>query len=72
MIIKMEKCWDLMHYCVLMHWGIHLLLYDSTNAYSTRQRNDHYVYHNAAKTMVWLTVVSQLRDCGTCMDSFVI
>ena len=30
-----------------MHWEIPLLFYDSTNAYVTRQGNDHYDYHNA-------------------------
>ena len=52
MIMKMEKCWDLMHYCVLLHRGIPLLLHDSTNAYATRQGNDLYIYHNALVTVV--------------------
>ena len=37
MMMKMDKCWDLMHYFVLMHRGIPLLLHDSTDAYGTRQ-----------------------------------
>ena len=48
MITKMEKYWNLMHYCVLLHRGLH----DSTNAYATRQGNDLYVYHNAVVTVV--------------------
>ena len=35
-----------MHYCVLMHQEIPLLLHVSTNAYTTRQGNNYYVYHN--------------------------
>ena len=43
MIIKMEKCCDIMPYCVLMHRGIPLLHNDSMDAYvyATRQENDH-------------------------------
>ena len=52
MIMKMEKCWDFMHYCVFMHWRIPIFLHDSTNAYTTRQENVHYVYHNAIVTVV--------------------
>ena len=37
-----------MDYCVLMYWGIPILIYDSTDAYATRQGNNHYIYHNAA------------------------
>ena len=37
-----------MHYYVLMHRGIPL--YDSTDTYVTRQKNDHYGYHNAVMT----------------------
>ena len=48
MILKMEKCWDFMHYCVLMHWGIALCLHNGTNVYTNEERNDHYVLHNAA------------------------
>ena len=48
MIMKMEKYWNLMHYCVFMHRGIPLLLHNSTDTYTMRQGNDHYVYHNAA------------------------
>ena len=39
-----------MYYCVLMHWGIPLILHDSTDAYVMRQENDHYAYHNVAIT----------------------
>ena len=35
-----------MDYCEFMHWEIPLFLHDSTYAYTTRQRNVHYVYHN--------------------------
>ena len=47
----MEKCWNLIHYCVLMHRGILLFLHDSSDTYATRQRNVHYVCHNAAVTI---------------------
>ena len=47
-IIKMERYWDLIHYCVLMHRGITLFLYDSTDAYANRQGNDHYVWYSVA------------------------
>ena len=50
MIMKMEKYWDLMHYCVLMHWGIPFTLHDNTDAYVTRQENNHYGYNNAMMT----------------------
>ena len=40
-----------MHYCVLMHRGLSLILHDSTDVYATRQGKDHYVYHNAAVTV---------------------
>ena len=40
----------LMHYCVFMHWGILFLFHNSTDAHTTKQGNDHYVYHNAAMT----------------------
>ena len=50
MIMKIEKYWDLMHYCVLMHRAISVLLHDSTDASATRQGNDHYVY-NASLTV---------------------
>ena len=40
-----------MHYCVLMHRGISLLLHDNTDAYATRLGNDHYVYHNVVVTV---------------------
>ena len=40
---EMKKCRGLVHYCVLMHWGIPFILHDSTDAYATRQENDHYV-----------------------------
>ena len=36
-----------MHYSVLMH-----LLHDNTDAYATRQGNDHYVYHNVVVMVV--------------------
>ena len=49
--MKIEKCWDLMHYCMLMHSGIPHIFYNSTDAYATRQRNDHYVYHNGVVTV---------------------
>ena len=51
MIIKVEKCWDLMHYCVLMHRGIPLFLHDRTNVYTTRQGNVYYVCHNPVVTV---------------------
>ena len=41
-----KKCWELMHYCVFMHRGMPLILHNSTNAYVTRQGNDHYVYYH--------------------------
>ena len=31
--MKMEKYWDLMHYCVLMHRGMPLILHNSTDVY---------------------------------------
>ena len=37
-----------MYFCVLMRWGIPLILHCSTDAYAARQGNDHYVYHNVA------------------------
>ena len=36
-----------MHYCVLMHRGIPLLIQDSTDVYATKQGNNYYIYHNA-------------------------
>ena len=50
MIMKMEKYWDLMYYCVLMHWGIPLILHDNMDSYVSRQKNDHCGYHDAAMT----------------------
>ena len=43
--MEMEKYWDLMHYCVLMHREIPLFLHDSTNANATRQENDHLMHY---------------------------
>ena len=42
----------MLNYCVFMHQGIPLLFHDSTDAYATRQENDHYVYHNVVMTVV--------------------
>ena len=39
-----------MYYCVLMYWGIPLILYDSMDPNVTMQKNDHYGYHNVAIT----------------------
>ena len=33
---------------MFMHGEISLFLHDSTNAYTTRQGSNHYVYHNVA------------------------
>ena len=30
-----------------MHWGIPIFLHDGTDTFTTRQKNDHYVLHNA-------------------------
>ena len=40
-----------MHYCVLMYWGIPLLIHDSTVMYAIRQGNNYYISHNAAVTV---------------------
>ena len=47
MIMKKEKCSELVHHCVYMHSGI-LPFYDGTDDYVTRQKINHYGYHNAA------------------------
>ena len=47
MIMKKEKCWDLLHHYVYMHRGIPTF-YDGTDAFVTRKENDHYVYHTVA------------------------
>ena len=59
MIMKMEECWDLMDYCVFMHWGIPIFKMVQTRV--MRQENDHYGYHNAA-------MASRKNDhCGSCI-----
>ena len=48
MIMKKEKCWDLLHHYVYMHRGIPTF-YDGTDAYVTRKENDQYVYRTVAR-----------------------
>ena len=55
MIMKKEKCWDLLHHYVYMHRGIPTF-YDGTDAYVTRKENDHYVYPNAATVAIFKRV----------------
>ena len=56
-----------MHYCVLMYGGISLLIHDSTDAYATRQGNNHYIYHNATVSVAipneYLTSTAT-RECS--------
>ena len=40
-----------MHHCVL-HASGNLPFYDGTDTYVMRQKNDHYVYHNAATVTI--------------------
>ena len=48
--------------------GISLLLHDSMDAYATRQGSDHYVYHNAAMTIIilnWCPASTATRECSS-------
>ena len=40
-----------MHHCAFMHPGIPLF-YDDTDTYTTRQKNDHHVNHNATTVTI--------------------
>ena len=46
-----------MHHCSFMHPGIPLF-YNDIDTYTTRQKNDHHVYHNA-------TTVAMPSGCPT-------
>ena len=50
-----------MHHCVFMHQVI-AFFYDGTDAYTMRQKNDHYVYHND-------TTVAAPNECPTSTTS---
>ena len=65
--MKLEKCWDLMHYCVFMHWRILLFLHDSMDAYTTKQGNVHYIYHNVVVTVAipnWCLTSTTPGECS--------
>ena len=49
MIMKNEKCWNLMYHGVFMRQVIPPF-YNGTDVYVTRQENVHYGYHNIATT----------------------
>ena len=56
-----------MHYCVLMHQEISLLLHDSTDVYATSLENDHYVYHNVVVTVAisnGCPTSTTIRECS--------
>ena len=50
-----------MHHCVFMHQGI-AFFYDGTDAYTSRKKNDNYVYHND-------TTVATPNECPTSKTS---
>ena len=63
-----EKCWFLMHHCAFMHPGIPLF-YDDTDTYTTRQKNDHHVYHNATTVAMpsWCSPSTALENAHLTM-----
>ena len=56
-----------MHHYVFMHRGYPFSFYNGTNAYVTKQENDHYIYHNNV-TIVYISnaypTSTAVRECS--------